>query len=199
VTHWIAALSVSILAGWLSGRGKVPTISHEDIASGINKLADSANIISEESAESYVSALASQWQMSGSTYADVRQRLARAELAAIQDSRRRVSADLVAEVFNRLMVEFGAPQSMHISGSEVRRFRYNYAQLPARAFIYPNMFARADDGTLSPDCRPVEALFLLYILQYGPNPEAAHGDMISNNPGEKDKQPAPSGSVGFWP
>jgi hypothetical protein len=199
VTQLIAALSVSILAGWLSGRGKVPTSSHEDIAARINELAAPANITSEESAESYVSVLASQWQMGGSTYADVRRRLARAELAAIQDSRRRVSADLVAEAFNRLMVEFGAPDSMHISACRVRRFRYNYAQPPARAFIYPNMFARADDGALSPDCRPVEALFLLYILQYGPNPEAAHGDMISNNPGEKDKQPAPSGSVGFWP
>jgi hypothetical protein len=185
VTHWIAALSVSILAGWLSGRGKVPTSSHEDIAARINELAAPANITSEESAESYVSVLASQWQMGGSTYADVKQRLARAELAAIQDSRRRVSADLVAEAFNRLMLELGAPESMHISGSEVRRFRYNYAQLPARAFIYPNMFARAADGTLSPDCRPVEALFLLYILQYGPNPEAAQGDMSSNNPGRR--------------
>jgi hypothetical protein len=87
VTHWIEALSVSILAGWLSGRGKVPTSSHEDIAARINGLAAPANITSEESAESYVSVLASQWQMGGSTYADLKQRLARAELAAIQETR----------------------------------------------------------------------------------------------------------------
>jgi hypothetical protein len=144
-------------------------------AQRINQLASPDSILSEADSRSYVDALSSQWGVDGPSFEAFKERVARAEFLAVRDPNARVSEDSVASGFNLLMKELGSPRGMRLTKDQVHNFRRNFFAMAAGLSMYNNMFARrVEDGNLDDHCRPVEALYLMFLLQFGPNMEASN-------------------------
>jgi hypothetical protein len=140
----------------------------------INHLASPSSIRSKESALLYVNTFADAWGADDQSFRYLRERIASAELLSVQDPGVRIPEDRIAKAFNTLMNELGAAQEMRITGKEVQHFRSNFFRI---ANAYPNMLARRADGSLDDRCRPVEALYLIFLLQFGPNLEASRSSL----------------------
>jgi hypothetical protein len=150
----------------------------------INRLASPDAITSELASREYVDALASHWGLVDPSFDELKIELARLEFASLQNSRATISEENVARSFNLLMTELRAPERMRLTRMQVHTFRRNLLLINEGTFVYPNMFARRGDGTIDDNCRPVEALFLIFLLQYGPNFEASQS-LTASRPGKE--------------
>jgi hypothetical protein len=148
------------------------------IAERIILLASPDSIRSQNEAFRYVEAVCDAWGLSEPWLRPLQGRVAQAELVSIQDPQARVSVENIANIFNELMREVGAPKGMRINGAEVERFRRNFLRV-AKGSYFPSMVARLDDGSVDMRCRPVESVYLIFLLQYGPNIEASKNEVTS--------------------
>jgi hypothetical protein len=129
----------------------------------IDELGAADHIHSEADARAYVDALIEQWgrnekELPGA--AQLVDRLARAEYAAIREPQKRIPESLVAKTFNGLMNEWQMPSWTRISVEELHAFRI------VESSLYSRSVARLPDGSIAPDCRPTEALLLLDQLNF---------------------------------
>jgi hypothetical protein len=131
----------------------------------IDELGSPDHIRTEADAKAYVEALWRRWGYSpNETYphlAEFEEQLARAEFAAVRDPSKLIPESRVVKTFNKLMDEWQMPSWTRISVSELHAFRFT----PATT-MYPRSVARLPDQTIAPSCRPTEALFILYMLDY---------------------------------
>jgi hypothetical protein len=90
---------------------------------------------------------------------EFRSRLINSEFSAVLHSENRIPESLVGQTFNELMDEWQMPAWTRVSPSEVHAFRTTMSLA-----LYPKSVSRLPNGNLPPDCRPVEALYLIYLL-----------------------------------
>lgn len=86
----------------------------------------------------------------------VTDRLARAELMARQGKRKLISEADIAQAFNQLMRETGAPDSYKADVAVVEELRGEFAK------ILPVLFTREKNGSY---CNPCEAIYILGLLK----------------------------------
>jgi hypothetical protein len=82
-------------------------------------------------------------------------RLARAEVMARQGKRKLISEADIAQAFNQLMKETGAPDSYKADVADVEELRGEFAK------ILPALFTREKNGSY---CNPGEAVYVLELL-----------------------------------
>ncbi|MGH7867664.1 MAG: hypothetical protein ACREP9_08560 [Candidatus Dormibacteraceae bacterium] len=131
----------------------------------INSLGARSNIHSARDAEAYIDALLQKHRFDDPKLpglSEVKARVARAEYSAVEDPSREIPEHVIAEAFNRMMDEWSAPPWTRISEKELHAFRALKALV-----LYPAVVSRSHGGDLSPTSRPVEALYVLYLLQAG--------------------------------
>jgi len=118
---------------------------------------------SEESAKTYIDALLAKFRIDDEQVRDLtkfRSRLAHAEYNAVRNRKKRIPEVVVTQAFNRLMDAWSAPIQTRISTDELHAFR-----ILTSVALTPKSTSRSSHGSVSPVCRPVEALYLIYLLQ----------------------------------
>jgi len=128
----------------------------------IDALGAGDRIHSEEDVRAYVDALLEKFQLDENKLPgliEFRSRLINSEFSAVLHPESRIPESLVGQVFNELMDEWQMPAWTRVSVAEVHPFRVTMSLA-----LYPNSVSRLPNGNLPPDCRPVEALYLLYLL-----------------------------------
>lgn len=112
-------------------------------------------------------------------------RVARAEHLALQNPERRIPQSRVAYAFNRLMDEWNAPGWTRVSPEEFEKARNVLSFL-----YYPKISERTQARALEPNCRPIEAVYLILLLQSRPGilkqiREQEASGAFSPSPGER--------------
>ena len=128
----------------------------------IDALGAENRIHSEEDVRAYVDALLEKFQLEENRLPglpEFRSRLMNSEFSAVLHSENRIPESLVRQVFNEFMDEWQMPAWTRVSIGEVHAFRVTMSLA-----LYPNSVSRLPDGNLPRDCRPVEALYLIYLL-----------------------------------
>ena len=129
----------------------------------IDELGAEARIQSETDAEAYVGAFLQKFKLDEVQPQVIgvwKARLARAEFDAVRHPEKRISEKAVAETFNQLMERWNVPTWTRISVEELHLLRTAIS-----IGLYPRSMPRSSDGKISGNCRPVEALYLIYLLQ----------------------------------
>jgi hypothetical protein len=161
VVFWSSALGALLL-----GYPRVvpmPDLPRSPIDKRIDELGAESRILSEADAETYIGALLEKFDLDETRLpglGTLKSSLAKAEYAAIRDPSKRIPEAMVVHVFNELMAEWNSPDWTRISSDELHVFR-----IVVSMALYPRSVSRSPDGSLSHDCRPVEALYLIYLLQ----------------------------------
>ncbi len=133
------------------------------IDANINRLSSKSTIHSVQDAEAYIDALLEKYKLDDAKVpglSALKPRVARAEYAAVLDPTKEVSEALVADVFNKMMNEWVTPLWTRISVEELHAFRVFNG-----TFLYPAAVSRSASGDVSRSCRPVEAIYTLYLLE----------------------------------
>src|ERR1700675_3156688 len=128
----------------------------------IDALGDEHRIRSEEDATAYVEALIEKFHIDDNSLpglAEFKSKLVRAEFSAVLHPENRIPENVVGKIFNQLMDELRMPSWTRVSPQEVHAFRATRSLA-----LYPKSVTRLPDGNLPQNCRPVEALYLLYLL-----------------------------------
>jgi len=128
----------------------------------IDELGDERRIRSQEDAEAYVDAILEKFRIdvkSAPILAELKSKLVRAELAAVLHTESRIPETGIVRVFNSLMDEWQMPAWTRVNLEEFHAFR-----VTASLFLYPHSITRSPDGYVLRTCRPVEALYLIYLL-----------------------------------
>jgi hypothetical protein len=123
----------------------------------IVELGSADHIRSEADALAYIHALRNRTVRPLSEFDE--ERLARAEYAAIRDPQKRIPESAIVKTYDALVDQLGAPASNHVTVEELHVFR-------TELLLYPRAMERLPDGSLRPDCRPIEAFNLLSQLIY---------------------------------
>jgi hypothetical protein len=129
----------------------------------IDELGAEARIQSETDAEAYVGAFLQKFKLDEVQPEVIgvwKARLARAEFDAVRHPEKRISEKVVAETFNQLMERWNAPTWTRISVEELHVFRTAIS-----IGLFPRSMPRSSGGKISRNCRPAEALYLIYLLQ----------------------------------
>src|SRR6266478_9556491 len=132
------------------------------IDKNIDRLGEPSHMTSEADAEAYVNALLEKFRLDESVMLEMgefKRRLVRAEFSSVQDPEKRIAEGKVADVFNGLMDEWQTPDWTRVSPAELHAFRVTMS-----LGLYPKSVTRLPDGSVSAFCRPVEALYLIYLL-----------------------------------
>lgn len=131
----------------------------------IDELGVEQRIQSEADAALYVQALIDRvgFEKKGlPQLSEFKAHLAHAEYLSVENPARRVPEALVANAFNELMGEWATPAWTHINNvSELHAFR-----VVMSVIANPRSVSRLPDGTVATTCRPVEAVYLLWLLDY---------------------------------
>jgi len=151
----------------------------------VDQLGSESRIRSEADAEAYIDALLEnfpQVEHLVPSLSRMKKRLGRAEYAAVRDTSKAVPEAVVAEAFNRIMDRWGTPLWARVSPDEVHVFRVLFS--PMR---YPHAVSRLPSGQVAKHCRPVEALYLIYLLDSSPRALVGIRQMLEANrwPGEE--------------
>lgn len=149
------------------------------------------HITSKADAEAYVNALLEKFRLDESVMPNLdefKQRLVRAEFSSVQDQGKRIAEGKVADAFNGLMDEWQTPDWTRVSSAELHAFRVTMS-----LGLYPRSVTRLPDGSVSGFCRPVEALYLIYLLHanMGVSPEL-HDVIKAGRWTEKDQHILPA-------
>ncbi len=141
---------------------KMPDFPLSPIDRKIDALGAEENIRSEEDAASYVDALLEKFQLDETQLLGLsgfRSALVHVEFTALLRPQTRIPEPLVGQVFNELMDQWQMPSWSRVSPEELHAFRATMSLA-----LYPKSVSRSADGMLAPTCRPVEALYLIYLL-----------------------------------
>jgi hypothetical protein len=84
-------------------------------------------------------------------------RVAAAELASLNGQETRISEQEIALAYNLILAELRLPE-YKVAPEQIHQIRLGYSH------IYPKLFGRKDDGSISEGSRPVEAA--LVLLQF---------------------------------
>lgn len=157
----------------------------------IDQLGEPGHMTSEANAEAYVNALLEKFRLDESVVpklGEFKQRLVRAEFSSVHDPEKRIAEGKVADAFNGLMDEWQTPDWTRVSAAELHAFRVTMS-----LGLYPRSVTRLEDGTVSGSCRPVEAVYLIYLLHanMGVSPEL-HDAIKAGRWFEKDQQILPA-------
>lgn len=128
----------------------------------IDSLGTAANIHSPDDVEAYIDALLGKYEVDADSIPGLPplvHRLATAEYASLADPSKRIPETRIADAFNQLMNEWGEPPWTRISTEDLHTYRRIKA-----ATLMPYSVSRARDGAVSESCRPVEALYMIYLL-----------------------------------
>lgn len=129
----------------------------------IDELGLEDRIRSDADAEAYVGALIDKFGLDKEWFSKLsvfRLRLAHEEYLAISDSSKRVSEASVRVAFNSLMDEWNTPAWTRISSvDELHVFR-----IVMSLVANPGSVSRLPDGSVASTCRPVEAVYLMSML-----------------------------------
>ncbi|HEX5425464.1 MAG TPA: hypothetical protein VFW94_18080 [Candidatus Acidoferrales bacterium] len=128
----------------------------------IDGLGAETSILSETNATDYVDALLGKFSLGEKQLpglASLKDRLARAEFTAVRHPEKGIPESRLGQAFNEMMDEFRMPGWTRVSPEELHAFR----AMTALA-LYPKSTPRLANGNLRPTCRPVEALYLIYLL-----------------------------------
>jgi len=163
----------------------------------IDALGAENRIHSEEDVRGYVDALLEKFQLDENKLPgliEFRSRLINSEISAVLHPEQRISESLVRQVFNELMDEWQMPAWTQVSVAEVHAFRVTMSLA-----LYPNSVSRLPDGNLRPDCRPVEALYLIYLLHAntGVRPELRDAIRAGRWPAEDPRSLPVQGVIGL--
>jgi hypothetical protein len=160
----------------------------------IDALGAENRIHSEGDVGAYVDALLEKFQLDENKLpglVEFRSRLINSELFAVLNSGKRIPESLVGRVFNGLMDEWQMPAWTRVSPREVHAFRVNMSLA-----LYPDSVSRLRDGNLPLDCRPVEALYLIYLLHANMGvPSALRDSVRSGRLPVKDPRTLPEQGV----
>jgi hypothetical protein len=128
----------------------------------IDLLGAQSNIHEPSDASNYIEAIFAKYNVDSASVPGIEpviHRLAVAEYGAISDSSKRISEAVLADTFNRMMDEWGTAKWTRITVEDFHRFHRIKA-----ATVIPYSVSRNADGTAADTCRPVEAIYLLYML-----------------------------------
>jgi hypothetical protein len=128
----------------------------------IDALGTESNIHSPADAETYINAILAKYKIETATIPSLRplaHRLAIAEYAAISDPSKRIPEAQVADVFNRMMDEWGTAQWTRMTVEDFHRFHRMKAGI-----LIPYSVSRDAEKNVADYCRPVEAVYLLFLL-----------------------------------
>jgi hypothetical protein len=143
----------------------------------IDLLGVATNIHSEADAVTYIDAILAKGNINATSVPGLPplvHRLAVSEYAAISDPSKLIPEARITDTFNQLMDEWGEQSWTHVSVEDFHRFH----RFKAGSLI-PYSVSRNADGTVADTCRPVEAVYLLYMMsiergmQSGPRPSMA--------------------------
>jgi hypothetical protein len=150
-----------------------------------------------EDVEAYVDALLEKFQLDENKLPgliDFRSRLINSEFSAVLHTENRIPESFVGQVFNELMDKWQMPAWTRVSVPEVHAFRVTMSLA-----LYPNSVSRLPDGNLPPDCRPVEALYLIYLLNANMGVPSGLRDSVRSGrrPAEDPRTLPPQGVIGL--
>lgn len=145
---------------------------YRQTATRVNELAGA--IHSEQDARAFVDALGKAFsdEIPYALTAPLRERVARAEFAAVSDSSTLVPEQRVADAWNKWVNDIHAPQEARISVAELHTIRENqhlaanapWARDNPTLWSLGNIYALKPNGRVADACRPVEALLLLHQI-----------------------------------
>lgn len=145
----------------LAPEGKIK--SEADARRLVNDLAGSLGLEDPEAAALF-----------GQQLEEMESLFARAEFAAVHDGHR-ISEEKVAAAWNALMDEVGTPNWTRLTATEVHYERDLLATITTLQTTYrnpnfhPALISRMPDGSLNRNCRPAEAVYVLWMLQQSPS------------------------------
>lgn len=129
----------------------------------IDDLGRTSQIRSEVDARAYVQAFIDKFDLGSKGFSQLdawASLLAKAEYDALQNPSRQIPEKVIAQTFDRLMDQWNTPAWTRVSISEFHSFRVAMASV-----LYPQSVSRLPDGSISRECRPVEAVYLVYLLE----------------------------------
>lgn len=141
------------------------TMEINDLAGRIHSDAD-ANALVDKIAEIFADILPPSW-----VTRDIRQRIGRAEYAAVSDTLRLVPEQRIADVWNEYVREIGASDEALVTTAELHNLRD--ADFATAQFLWSRgqniwavstIYAVGPDGKLAEGCRPIETFRILYDL-----------------------------------
>jgi hypothetical protein len=160
---WVVVAIVGIPTSFASGDKIMSTLPLSGIDGKIDELGTESHIRSERDAAAYIDALLEKYEVDEARLpglAPLKARLARAEYATIQDPSKRIAERAVAEAFNKIMDRWHPQTGIRVSIEE-----FHAARVAMSLMVYPNSVSRASNGHVADSCRPVEALYLIYLLE----------------------------------
>jgi len=129
----------------------------------IDDLGAEGRIQSEDDARSYVQALSDRLGLEKKglqQLSDFKLRLAHAEYVSLTNPSKRVPEPLVADAFNKLMDEWRMPTWTRVNSVlEIHAFR-----VVMSVIVNPKSASRLPDQNIATTCRPVEAVYLIWLL-----------------------------------
>jgi hypothetical protein len=146
-------------------RDRQTVMEIDDLAGRIHSLADAEALV-DKIAEIFSDTLPPAWITE-----TIRQRLARAEFAAVSDPSQLIPEQRLLDVWNSYVYEIGASDEAPVTAAELHNLRdadFAIAQYlwPRGQNIWavPSIYALGPNGKLAGGCRAVEALRVLYDL-----------------------------------
>jgi hypothetical protein len=139
----------------------------------VNDLAGA--IHTEQDARAFVDAVgqAVAEQVPYALTAPLRERVARAEFAAVSDPSKLIPEQRVAEAWNRWVTDVNGPIEARVTPAEIHNLRdASFASAEGTWPKYqsfwsmPNVYAATTDGRLADGCRPLEALLILHDINH---------------------------------
>ena len=162
-----AFVLLGLLAGTVYGSSdsslKARKFPLQPIDRRIDDLGEESRLHSEDDVREYVGILLSKFELDEARSRFLRplkDRLIQAEYSAVTHREKRIPESAVVAAFNTLMDSWDAPSTTRISGEEFQLFRTSMSVV-----LLPRSIERSVDGIPTPVCRPVEALYLIYLLQ----------------------------------
>ena len=195
---YLSAMAALVL-GHCSSRTRMGDFPLSPIDRRIDALGAESKVRSEDDARAYVDALLEKFQVDERRLPGVMQfrtNLVHAELSAVLHPENRIPEALVGQIFNELMDELGMPIWTRITPEELHAYRVTMSLA-----LYPGSVSRLPDGNLARTCRPVEALYLLYLLHanMGVPPELREAIRSGRYPTNDARALPPVGVYGLQP
>jgi hypothetical protein len=158
----------------LQQRAKAEYERHRQAAIRINDLAGNIHSIAEAHAlvdavkDVLASNLPPAWVASS-----LRNRISRAEFAAISDPSQLIPEDRIAGVWNEYVREIGALDEALLTAAEIHNLRdaaysssqWMWARRSQTIWTVPSIYAIGADGRIAQGCRPLEALRVIHDIE----------------------------------
>ncbi len=198
------AMFTSRYLGARTGKTPLP-IDYRQQAEELNQLA--STIQTPADARHFVDFLAdlfSEETPSSWTSNALRNRIAKAEFAAVSDPQKTIPESRLAEAWNRYVDTIAAPEDQKVTPAELHNLRDAFLTTArigwnrgSRNFwLTPSIYATLPDTRLAPGCRAVESIRILWDLANNPNNIHAARERVSKGLLVSDRYRKPPQSSG---